>query len=80
MASTTCPKRLSKKKVIFSPFDPLEPDYYLVHIKELGKDFIVKKSSIKEKQNGKVSLSIAGRGRHGEIITSGKLHDCCCCE
>ena len=63
-------KRPVKKKVIFSPSDPAAPDYYLIYIENLDRDFMIKKSSIKQQSNDKVLLSIDGRTKEGEIITT----------
>jgi hypothetical protein len=71
MNSNSRSKRHIKKKVIYSPSDPLLPDYYLVYIEKFDEDFIVKKSSIKQQSNGKVLISIGGTEKEGEIITGG---------
>ncbi|CAF1932787.1 unnamed protein product [Rotaria magnacalcarata] len=69
-------KRHIKKKVIYSPSDPVLPEYYLIYIDKFNEDFIVKKSSIKEQSNGKVLISIGGTDKDGEIITSGTKSHC----
>jgi hypothetical protein len=64
-------KRTVKRKVIYSPSEPLGPEYHLIHVQELQKDFIVKKSSVKQQPNGKIYISVAGKEKQGDLITSG---------
>ena len=66
-------KRYVRKKIIYSPSDPLEPDYYLIYVEEINRDFIVIKSSIKQQSNGQVLLSMEGKEKQGVTITAGKL-------
>lgn len=72
MAFDSHSKRIVKKKAIYSPSDPLLPDYYLIYIEKFNEEFIVKKSSIKQQSNGKILISIGGTDKEGEIITSGE--------
>ena len=64
-------KRTVKRKAIYSPSDPSRPEYHLIHVQELQKDFIVKTSSIKQQTNGNVSISVGGEDKRGQLITSG---------
>ena len=64
-------KRTVKRKVIYSPSEPLGPEYHLIHVRELQKDVIVKKSSVKQQSNGQISISVAGKEMQGDMIASG---------
>ena len=66
-------KRHVRKKIIYSPSDLLESDYYLIHVEDISGNFIVKKSSIKQQSNGQVWLSIEEEEHQGVIITTGRL-------
>ena len=65
-------KRIMKQKKIYSPSDPLKPEYHLIHVPELEKDFIAKTSSVKQQSNGLVSIVVGGKEKRGDLITSGK--------
>ena len=62
-----------RTKIIHSPSDPLEPDDYVIWVEEIDRDFMVKKSSIKQQSSGQVLLSIEEKEQQGLIITTDKL-------
>jgi hypothetical protein len=64
-------RRTVKRKVIYSPSEPQGPEYHLIHVRQLQKNFIVKRSSVKQQTNGKISVSVAGKETQGDLIASG---------
>lgn len=65
-------KRTVKKRTIYSPSESIHPDYHLIDVPRLERNFVLKSTNVKKISNDQVSLKVLGEEYTGELIMTGE--------
>lgn len=69
-------KRTVKKRTIYSPSESMHPDYHLIYVPRLERNFVLKATNVKKISNDQVSLKVLGEEYTGELIMTGSRALC----